>query len=189
MSYPYPYPYPHPLPCLCLNLSIHGSTCMHACMHTLARAHTHTHTHTQSCVKPCSVAGPAAIPYLCICIVQVLSQRQRLIAAGGLVRDTGGGERASTSGGAAVAGQLGDTSQPSSVAACFIPLEGSSSLKGREGGLGGNGEAEDLDLGGGGESLEDVLRRKTKAFNISTRERPSDVENWYSVYESESERQ
>ena len=95
-----------------------------------------------------------------MCIVQLLSQRQRLIAAGGLVRDTGGGERAS-----------GDTTQHSAVAACFIPLEGGSSVEGREGGRGG----------GGGESLEDVLRRKTKEFNISTRERPSDVENWYRV--------
>ena len=105
-----------------------------------------------------------------MCIVQLLSQRQRLIAAGGLVRDTGGGERAS-----------GDTTQHSAVAACFIPLEGGSSVEGREGGWGGSGEAEDLDWGGGGESLEDVLRRKTKEFNISTRERPSDVENWYRV--------
>ena len=105
-----------------------------------------------------------------MCIVQLLSQRQRLIAAGGLVRDTGGGERAS-----------GDTTQHSAVAACFIPLEGGSSVEGREGGRGGSGEAEDLDWGGGGESLEDVLRRKTKEFNISTRERPSDVENWYRV--------
>ena len=147
---------------------------MHACMHT--RAHTHARTHTIMCKTLFSSRASGnlmslyLISCLCMCIVQLLSQRQRLLAAGGLVRDTGGGERAS-----------GDTTQHSAVAACFIPLEGGSSVEGREGGRGGSGEAEDLDWEGGGESLEDVLRRKTKEFNISTRERPSDVENWYRV--------
>ena len=152
---------------------------LHACLHAHARAHTRTHTHTIMCKTLFSSRASGnlmslyvyrAISCLCMCIVQLLSQRQRLIAAGGLVRDTGGGERAS-----------GDTTQNSAVAACFIPLAGGSSVEGREGGWGGSGEAEDLDWGGGGESLEDVLRRKTKEFNISTRERPSDVENWYRV--------
>jgi len=57
---------------------------------------------------------------------------------------------------------------------------------GGEGGGGGGGgwgggereEEEEEEEEERGESLEDVLTRRTKEFNISTRERPEDVTNW-----------
>jgi hypothetical protein len=43
---------------------------------------------------------------------------------------------------------------------------------------GGGGAGDDEGEQEAGESLEDMLTRRTKEFNISTRERPGDVGNW-----------
>jgi hypothetical protein len=88
-----------------------------------------------------------------------LTNRQRLIAAGGLAP-----------------GARGEAQRSASMvvpAPCFIPLDMGKDV---EGGLGAL--AEGVDGGWGEESLEDMLTRRTKAFNISTREDPQNVSNW-----------
>ena len=98
--------------------------------------------------------------------VNLASRRARLIAAGGLAEGGGTDDRG-----------VADASA-SRPAEAFIALDCRRERRGAADG-GGGAETEDEEWEHG-ESLEDMLTRRTKEFNISTRERPGDVANWLS---------